>query len=49
MCSPSAGGEKSGVTSGSHTCAALSLGARMETGGGRIYDLRECVRDLNAV
>ncbi|CAH3131707.1 unnamed protein product [Pocillopora meandrina] len=34
--------QKSGVTSGSHTCTALSLGARMETGGGRIYDLREC-------
>ena len=27
---------------GSHTCTALSPGAPMETGGGQIYDLREC-------
>ena len=42
VCSPSAGGEKSEAISGGHTWLAPSTGARIEAGGGHIWDLRDC-------
>ena len=40
-CSPSTGGERNGVKSRGHIYSALSTGAQMGTGGGRIYNLRD--------